>query len=229
MRHTVLIVTDRPTAQHSDQHWLAEQGLRVLLAGDRQEALAIAQYENPALILLDTKGPQFDDYGWLYRLRRGGRRPISILAECASESDAQLWLDYGADDFMLRPFEMGELRARIRVALARTAAFGGRGSDVLRVGEIVLDEQLHLVTVGGKPAALTDTEFALLATMMRYPGRAFSRVELGEQLAQVGFVGIASTLNVHIRNLRLKIEADPHFPRYVQTVFGIGYRIDKAS
>jgi DNA-binding response OmpR family regulator len=229
MRHTVIIVMDRPAVQHADQGWLAEQGLRVLLTCDRQEALRIVQHENPALVLLDTGTPQLDDYGWLDRLRHGGRRPVSILAECATETDAQLWLDYGADDFMLRPFQAEELRARIRVALARAAAYSGRGGDVLRVGDIVLDEQMGAVTVRTKPVALTGTEFALLAALMHFPGRAFSRAELGDQLARVGFAGIASTLNVHIRNLRLKIEPNPHTPHYIQTVFGVGYRMEKAA
>ena len=137
-----------------------------------------------------------------------------------------LGLELGADDYVIKPFRMRELAARVRAVLRRKEAAAGPAEQA-RVGDILLDKSRHEVRVGEKRVALTPLEFDLLSALMRSPGRVYTRAELVDTLMDSGFAGLESTLNVHMRNLRLKIEQDPSNPRYLETVFGVGYRIRK--
>jgi DNA-binding response OmpR family regulator len=228
MPTTVLVVDDQSNVRKLLQEYLTEQGFRVITAADGQMALYSARHEQPDLVLLDIMMPKMDGYQFLRQYRQERQTPVIIITARDEETDAVLGLDLGADDYIIKPFRMRELAARIRAVLRRTTD-GVEKFEVLRAGAITLDERSHMVTVEGREASLTPIEFDLLAALMRSPGRVFSRTELVELLESTGFTGLDSTLNVHIRNLRLKIEKDPAKPVYIDTVFGVGYRFQKSG
>jgi len=172
--------------------------------------------------------PNMDGYQFIRQYRQERQTPIIVITAREEETDAVLGLDLGADDYVIKPFRMRELLARIRAALRRKDQ-GTEKFEHLRAGDIVLDERTHSVSVKNEPISLTPIEFDLLATLMRSPGRVFTRTDLVDVLANSGFAGLETTLNVHIRNLRLKVEPDPTNPQYIETVFGVGYRIQKTG
>lgn len=228
MLNTILVVDDQASVRQLLREYLTEQGFRVLTAGDGQEAFHLARHEPPDLILLDIMMPRMDGYQFLRQYRQERQTPVIIITAREEETDAVLGLDLGADDYIVKPFRMRELVARIQAVLRRVHGVGEK-AELLRVGEIVLDQRMHTVTAHGASVSLTPIEFDLLAVLMRCPGRAFSRAELVDHLLDSGFTGLDRTLNVHIRNLRTKIEPDPSNPQYIETVFGVGYRFRKPS
>jgi len=228
MTHTILVVDDQSNVRKLLQEYLTEQGFRVVTAADGQMALYSARHEQPDLVLLDIMMPKMDGYQFLRQYRQERQTPVIIVTAREEETDAVLGLDLGADDYIIKPFRMRELAARIRSVLRRTGDTTEK-FELLRAGNITLDERTHTVTVGEEPVPLTPIEFDLLATLMRSPGRVFNRSELVDALAESGFTGLDSTLNVHIRNLRLKIETDPGSPEYVETIFGVGYRFHQPT
>ncbi|MBK8987609.1 MAG: response regulator transcription factor [Chloroflexi bacterium] len=167
--------------------------------------------------------PEMDGYTFMRTFRQEADAPIILLTAKLEETDKVLGLELGADDYVTKPFGMRELVARVRAVLRR-AGHSDTPAEVLRVADVVLDRNGRRVTVAGKEAQLTPSEFDLLAMFMASPGRAFSRLELLEQLQGIALESAEKTINVHIRNLRTKIEPDPANPRYVETVFGVGYR-----
>ncbi len=228
MANTILVVDDASNVRQLLQDYLTEQGFRVITATDGQEALYSTRHDPPDLILLDIMMPKMDGYQFLRAYRKERQTPIIIITAREEETDAVLGLDLGADDYVVKPFRMRELLARIQAALRR-ADHTQANFELLRFGDIVLDERNHLVKVKDSPVTLTPIEFDLLAVFMRSPGRVFPRSDLVDLLADSGFSGLDSTLNVHIRNLRLKIEPDPANPEYIKTVFGIGYQFEKVD
>lgn len=222
MAPTILVVDDQPSIRQLLQEYLTEQGFRVLTAVDGQNAIYMARHDPPDLILLDIMMPKMDGYQFLRQYRQERQTPVIIITAREEETDAVLGLELGADDYVIKPFRMRELVARIQAVLRRKQQ-NPQKFEVLRAGDICLDERSHSVMVGGDPVALTPIEFALLEVFLREPGRVFTREELTDHLMNSDFVGISSTLNVHIRNLRMKIEPDPAQPRYIETVFGVGY------
>jgi DNA-binding response OmpR family regulator len=227
MPKTILVVDDQSNVRQLLQEYLTEQGFNVLTATDGQNALYTARHATPDLILLDIMMPKMDGYQFLRQFRQERQTPVIIITAREEETDAVLGLDLGADDYVIKPFRMRELLSRIR-ALLRRAEGSNETFELLREGELVLDERTHSVTSAGAEIPLTPIEFDLLAVLMRSPGRVFSRSELVDQLTDTGFAGLDTTLNVHIRNLRMKIEADPGDPHYIETVFGVGYRFRKS-
>jgi len=228
MTITILVVDDQSSIRRLLEDYLTEEGFHVVTAVDGQEAIYTARHEQPDLILLDIMMPKMDGYQFLRQYRQERQTPIIIITARDEETDAVLGLELGADDYVIKPFRMRELSARIRAVLRRKED-GAEKFEVLRVGEIVMDETAHTVKARSEQVSLTPIEFDLLAVLMRSPGRVFSRTELVDHLTDSGFTGLDSTLNVHIRNLRMKIEQDPGSPRYIETVFGIGYRIQKMA
>jgi len=226
MTETIMVVDDQSSVRQLLQDYLTEQGFRVVEAADGQTALYLARHEQPDLILLDVMMPKMDGYQFLRQFRLERRTPVIIVTAREDETDAVLGLDLGADDYVTKPFRMRELLARIRAVLRRADGSAER-FELLRAGNVILDERTHSVAVGGMPVTLTPIEFDLLAILMRSPGRVFTRNELVDLLSGSGFAGLDSTLNVHVRNLRLKIEPDPANPIYVETIFGVGYRFQK--
>ncbi len=227
MSNTILVVDDQSSVRQLLQEYLTEQGFRVILATDGQNALYTARRDPPDLILLDIMMPKMDGYQFMRAYRQERQTPIIVITAREEETDAVLGLELGADDYVIKPFRMRELLARIHAVLRRNEDAPHR-FEILRAGEIQLDERTHTVLVKGEPAPLTPIEFDLLATLMRSPGRVFTRSDLVDLLSDSGFAGLENTLNVHIRNLRLKVEPDAANPTYIETVFGIGYRFQNA-
>jgi len=224
MTETILVVDDQPSVRTLLKDYLTSQGYRVVTANDGQDALFVARHERPNLVLLDIMMPKMDGYQFLSAFRRENQVPVIVLSAKEEETDTVLGLELGADDYVIKPFRMRELLARVRAALRRVET-PLEPASLLRVGDLVLDRAAHSVHIGEKEANLTSLEFDLLELLMTTPGRVFSRTELVDRLYESGFTGLESTLNVHIRNLRLKIEPDPAAPRYLETVFGVGYRM----
>lgn len=228
MSDTILVVDDQSSVRQLLQEYLTEQGFRVLTAPDGQSALYTARHDQPDLILLDIMMPKMDGYQFLRLYRQERQTPVIIITAREEETDAVLGLDLGADDYVIKPFRMRELLARIRAVLRR---LGGpsEAPEQLHVGDVSLDQATHTVTVKGSPVILTPIEFDLLAVLMRSPGQVFTRSQLVEHLLNSGFTGLDRTLNVHIRNLRTKIEPNAAAPIYIETVFGVGYRFHKPA
>lgn len=226
MPKKVLIVDDKANVRDLLRDYLTQQGFAVATAVNGREALYAARHEHPDLILLDIMMPEMDGYEFLRQYRRERSVPVIIITAKDEETDAVLGLELGADDYVLKPFRMRELAARVRAVLRR-AEPPDPALKPLHVGDLLLDEARHTLTVRGRPVTLTPTEFNLLALLMRSPGRVFTRQQIADHLAEDGFSGLERTLNVHVRNLRLKIELDPENPTYIETVFGVGYRLNR--
>jgi DNA-binding response OmpR family regulator len=195
----------------------------VLEARDGEMALTLARIEQPDLIVLDLMLPGVDGLDVCRRLRRESGVPIIMLTARVEEADRIVGLELGADDYVTKPFSPRELVARVRATLRRASGEVGPAC-VLRAGEIELDTASLTATLAGEPLDLTPTEFQLLAVLVRQPGRIFSREQLLEAVHGVAFDGYDRSIDSHIKNLRRKIEADPRQPRYIQTVYGMGYR-----
>lgn len=228
MSETILVVDDQSSVRQLLQEYLTEQGFRVITAVDGQMALYSARHDQPDLILLDIMMPKMDGYQFLRVYRQERQTPIIIITAREEETDAVLGLELGADDYIIKPFRMREMLARIRAVLRRVEG-PERKPELLHVGEVQLDQSTHHVTVSGASVELTPIEFDMLAVLMHSPGQVFTRAQLVEHLINSGFTGLDRTLNVHIRNLRTKIEPDPGNPRFIETVFGIGYRFHKPA
>ena len=224
MTRTILIVDDKASLRSMVKAYLSEQGYRVVTAGDGQEALFVAREEKPDLILLDIMMPKIDGYEFIRIFGKERETPIIVLTAKIDETDKVLGLEMGADDYITKPFGMRELLARIRAVLRRSEK-SATSSDILRVTDIILDKNQRIVTVKDKSVNLTPTEFDLLAILMSEPGHVFSRSTLLEAIQGISFEGLERSINVHIRNLRTKIEPDPGNPIFIETVFGVGYRL----
>jgi two-component system, OmpR family, alkaline phosphatase synthesis response regulator PhoP len=223
MTKTILVVDDKANVRTLVREYLTEQGFRVVTAENGQNALYAARQEKPDLILLDIMMPEMDGFEFIRAYRKESDTPVILLTAKLEESDKVIGLELGADDYITKPFGMRELVARIHTVLRRAGQIP-HPSPRLQIGDIVLDRETHSVAVSGRPVHLTPSEFDLLALLMNAPGRVFSRLDLLEDLQGTSFEGVARTIDVHIRNLRTKIESDPANPRYIETVFGIGYR-----
>ena len=226
MAKKILVVDDKASVRKLVQEYLSEQSYQVVTAANGREAIYTARHEEPDLILLDIMMPEMDGFEFISTYRRERKTPIILLTAKLEESDKVIGLELGADDYITKPFSMRELLARIRAVLRRVSE-GVSSAEVLRAGGISLDNTSRQVQIDGESIHLTPSEFDLLAILMRSPGRVFSRMELLEELQGTAFEGIARTIDVHIRNLRTKIEPDPANPVYIETVYGTGYRLSK--
>lgn len=223
MPQTILVIDDEVKLREMVRLYLEREGYRVVEAANGSDALFVARYEKPDLVLLDLMMPQMGGYDFLRHFKQESDSPIIILTAKMEESDKVAGLELGADDYVTKPFGIQELIARVRAVLRR-AGQPSHLPELLRVGEITLDRAGRTVNVSGNPVALTPSEFDLLETFMLSPGRAFSRLDLLESVSGDAYEGYERTIDVHIRNLRTKIEPVPSKPRYIQTVYGMGYR-----
>ena len=223
MTKTILVVDDEPRLVSLVEAYLAQEGFKVLSAGDGQDALFIARQEKPDLIVLDIMMPEMDGYEFMRLHRKERETPIILLTAKVEADDRVLGLELGADDYVTKPFRPRELVARIRAVLRR-AGQTQPSAQVLRAADVTLDRETHTVEVSGQFVDLTPSEFDLLAALMSVPGRAYSRLELLDRIQGVAYEGYERTIDVHIKNLRAKVEPDVRNPRYVQTVYGVGYR-----
>jgi DNA-binding response OmpR family regulator len=223
MAKTILVVDDKASMRTLIRDYLTEEGFRVVVAENGRTALFIARQEKPDLILLDILMPELGGYEFLRVYRKERNTPIILVTAKVEESDKVLGLELGADDYITKPFGMREMVARIRAVMRR----GGQelpAGEVLRAADVVLDRANRSVQAAGGPVKLTPSEFDLLAALMETPGRVLSRSALLELLQGPTGEGVERTVDVHVRNLRTKLEQDPSHPRYIETVFGIGYR-----
>lgn len=223
MSKTILVVDDKANVRTLLREYLGEEGFRVATAENGQAALFVARHEKPDLIILDIMMPEMGGYDFLRAYRKESQTPVILLTARLDETDKVLGLELGADDYVTKPFGMREIVARIRAVLRRTGQVT-TPVEILRGGNIRLDKGAHTVQVDDEYVDLTPSEFDLLAILMEASGRALSRMDLLEKLQGAAFEGVERTIDVHIRNLRTKVEADPATPRYIETVFGVGYR-----
>jgi DNA-binding response OmpR family regulator len=223
MAKKILVVDDKQELRTLLKSYLAQEGFEVATAGNGQEALFVARREKPDLILLDIMMPEMGGYDFLRVYSREADTPVILLTARLEENDKVLGLELGADDYVTKPFSPRELTARIRAVLRRLEK-QANSQELLRAADIILDRAGRILTVAGQGIDLTPSEFDLLATLMAAPGRVFSRLELLDRLQGAAYEGYERTIDVHIRNLRTKIEADPSHPRYIETVYGAGYR-----
>ena len=220
---TILVVDDEPQIVQLVRDYLEHGGFKVVTAADGSSALRLAATVRPDLIVLDLGLPGVDGLDVTRSLRRNGEVPIIMLTARTDESDKLVGLELGADDYITKPFSPKELVARVRSVLRRSEA-AKSPSDVIRLGDVELDVPSMRLTIGARAIELTQTEFQLLATMARQPGRVFSRAQLLNAVHGVAFESYERAIDAHVKNLRRKIEPDPHNPRYLLTVFGVGYR-----
>ena len=225
MNRTILVVDDDKKIVQLVSLYLRKEGYRVLPAFDGQEALEIARSQQPDLIVLDLFLPELDGTDVCRLLRADSRVPIIMLTARATDEDKLLGLDLGADDYLTKPFNPRELVARVRAVLRRTLPDDDPNGE-LHFGDLAISLVRREVAAHGQPVSLTPTEFRLLETLVREPGRAFSRSELLDRAFGFDYDGIERTVDVHIMNLRRKIEPQPGTPRYIMTVPGFGYRFE---
>jgi len=227
MNETILVVDDEERLVSLVRAYLAQEGFHVVTAHDGREALFAARQAKPDLIILDLMMPEMDGWEFIRLHHKERDTPIILLTARVEETDKVLGLELGADDYITKPFSPRELVARVRAVLRRAQKEPAE-ADVLRADNLALDRTAHRVTVAGEMVDLTPSEFDLLATLMSTPGRAFSRMELLDRLQGDAYEGYERTVDVHVKNLRAKIEEDPRNPRYIETVYGVGYRFKGA-
>jgi DNA-binding response OmpR family regulator len=223
MAKKILVVDDKKELRTMVKQYLVQEGFEVVTAGDGREAIYVARQEKPDLIILDLMMPEMGGYEFMRLYNREANTPILILTAKLEENDKVLGLELGADDYVTKPFSLRELTARVRAVLRRTEKQEGAG-DVLRAADITLDRTSRVVMVGTKMIDLTPSEFELLATLMSAPGRVFTRLELLDRLQGAAYEGYQRTIDVHIRNLRAKLEPAAHQSTYIETIYGVGYR-----
>lgn len=220
---TILIVDDKLNTLRLLTDYLSENGFRIVTATNGRDALFVARHEKPDIVLLDIMMPEMDGLEFVRHFRRERQTPVIMLTARVEETDKVVGLELGADDYVTKPFGMAELVARIRAVLRR-ASEPPSPVEILRIGDVTLDRGTHLVRFEDRRIELTPSEFDLLTVLMSAPGQVFTRTQLLERLKGDLFENVERTVDVHVRNLRAKLEPDPANPHYILTVFGVGYR-----
>ncbi len=221
----ILLVDDEPKIAQLARDYLESAGFSVLTAGDGKAALEAARSANPDLIVLDLGLPEMDGLDVTRAVRKESEVPIIMLTARGEESDRLVGLELGADDYIVKPFSPKELVARVRAVLRR-AENSNTQADLIRAADLSLDVPRMKVTVKDRAVEMTATEFQLLATLARRPGRIFTRAQLLDAVRGVAFESYERAIDSHIKNIRRKIEPDPREPRYVLTVYGVGYKFN---
>ena len=225
---TILVVDDEPGIASLVRDYLEHAGFAVLVAGDGRNALALARSRRPDLVVLDLGLPGLDGLDVARALRRDSDVPILMLTARTDEADRVAGLELGADDYVSKPFSPREIVTRVRAILRRTEIATTLADAPIRVLDVELDPARLRASIGGRPVDLTPTEFALLATLARQPGRVFTRSQLLDAIHGVAFEAYERAIDGHVKNLRRKLEPDPAHPRYLLTVHGAGYRFADA-
>ena len=222
----ILIVDDETRLVDVLRAYLERDGYRVAAAYNGREALLLARREKPDLVLLDLMLPEMDGMEVCRTLRKESEVPIIMLTARSEETDKLIGLELGADDYVTKPFSPREVVARVRAVLRRSLMSPGAGEEAITLGNLVIDQARHEVRRQDEVIAITPTEFELLWALASNRGRVLSRLQLMEKALGDSYEGYERTIDAHIKNLRRKIELDPAHPRYVQTVFGVGYKVE---
>jgi two-component system, OmpR family, alkaline phosphatase synthesis response regulator PhoP len=223
---TILVVDDEPKITQLVRDYLERAGFTVRTAHDGREALMRARTDRPDLVVLDLGLPLLDGLDVTRQLRREGSTPIIMLTARDDEVDRVAGLELGADDYVTKPFSPRELVARVRAVLRRR--LDTPSDERLTAGDLVLDLPRMRVSAAGKAVELTTTEFQLLSTLARQPGRIFTRAQLLDAIHGVAFESYERAIDAHVKNIRRKLEANPRDPRYLLTVYGVGYKLADA-
>jgi len=223
---TILIIEDEPELVKVLRSYLEQAGFSVAAAGRGDTGLAAWESKHPDLVILDLNLPGMDGLDVARAIRRKSSTPIIMLTARVEETDQLIGLEMGADDYIAKPFSPRIVVARVRALLRRSETVP-EAPRLLRVADLEIDLDGYTLQRAGKLVELTPTEFNLLATLAAQPGRAFSRLQLLEASQGVAYEGYERTIDAHIKNLRAKLEPNPKKPRYIETVFGIGYRFPK--
>jgi DNA-binding response OmpR family regulator len=223
---TILVVDDEARLVSLIESYLSQEGYRVVSAANGREALSKTRAERPDLIVLDLMMPEMDGFEFMRLHRQEAATPIILLTARVEDEEKVIGLELGADDYMTKPFRPRELLARIRAVLRRAGESAPKAT-VVKAADVTLDRETRIVTVGERSVDLTPSEFDLLAAMMSAPGRVFSRLDLLDIIQGVRYEGYERTIDTHVKNLRGKIEANPREPRYIETLYAVGYRFAK--
>jgi len=226
MPQTILIVDDERRMVSLLQSYLAQEGYQVVTAYNGREALDVARQANPDLVVLDIMMPEMNGYEFMQAHRAERDTPIIMLTAKVEDEDKIIGLELGADDYVTKPFKPRELMARVRNVLRRVGKNETKGKT-LKVLDLSLNHETRDVTIGTRSTDLTPSEFDLLAALMTQPGKVFSRLDLLDVIQGVRYEGYERTIDTHIKNLRAKIETDARKPQYIETVYGVGYRMKK--
>jgi DNA-binding response OmpR family regulator len=222
----ILVVDDEPQIVDLLRSYLRRDGFDVDEAGDGEAALAACARRIPDLVILDLMLPKVDGREVCRRIRETSQTPIIMLTARDEETDKLLGLELGADDYITKPFSPREVLARVRAVLRR----GGREAvEMVRVGDLIIDLRAHEVNLQGRRVDLTPTEFRLLEILAGHPNQVFTRMQLIDRVQGHAFEGYERTVDAHIKNLRGKVEPDPRNPRYILTVYGVGYKFQTAA
>lgn len=223
MAKTIMVVDDEKRLVSLVESYLNQEGYRVVTAFNGREALSVARSEKPDLIILDLMMPEMDGHEFIERYRRDEQTPIILLTARVEEEEQVIGLELGADDYVTKPFRPRELMARVRAVLRRAGQVEPP-AKVLEVADVTLDRESRSVRVRQEYIDLTPSEFDLLAALMSAPGKVFSRLDLLDIIQGIRYEGYQRTIDLHIKNLRAKIEQNPRAPSYIETVYGVGYR-----
>jgi DNA-binding response OmpR family regulator len=225
---TILVVEDELKIARLVRDYLEHAGFQVTVTGDGESALSSARGSRPDLVILDLGLPGRDGLDVAREIRRSSNVPIVMLTARGDETDRVAGLELGADDYVVKPFSPKELVARVRSVLRRTDAAAVTGPEILRAADVEVDVPRMRVSVGRRVVDLTPTEFQLLATLVRQPGRVFTRGQLLDSIHGVAIESYERAIDAHVKNLRRKLEPEPGQPRYLLTVRGVGYRFTDA-
>jgi DNA-binding response OmpR family regulator len=224
---TILVVDDEPKITKLVRDYLERAGFGVRVASDGKAALATARSEKPDLIILDLGLPKMDGLDVARELRKASHVPIIMLTARSEESDKLIGLELGADDYITKPFSPKELVARVRVTFRRMEDYAAQNNELIRVADLTLDvPRLRVTSREREVEELTPSEFALLAALARAPGRVFTRAQLLDALHGVAFESYERAIDAHVKNIRHKLEPHPSEPRYILTVYGVGYKFN---
>ncbi len=225
MAHKILVADDEQAILDTVRAYLIEAGLEVVTARNGREAVYAFRHEQPALIILDVMMPEMDGWEAARLIRKESQIPLLFLTARVDDIDHVTGLEIGADEYITKPFSPRVLVAHVRALLRRVYGDLGAAASVWRAGDLEVNSEMRTVLRGDTKIDLTPTEFELLAALIARPGRVFTRAELLDRLQGQSFAAFERAIDVHIKNLRHKLEPDPREPQYIETVFGVGYKM----
>jgi DNA-binding response OmpR family regulator len=229
MTRKILIADDEQHILETIAAYLRQEGYQVVTARNGSEAVYTFRHEQPDLVILDVMMPEMDGWQVARLIRKDSSVPLLFLTARIDDADQITGLELGADEYIAKPFSPRVVVAKVRALLRRAYGELAQEPQIWRVGDLELNAESRRVMVGGQPIDLTPSEFGILQTLLARPGRVFTRMELLDAVQGEAYAGYERTIDVHVKNLRLKIEPDPRTPRYIETVYGVGYRLRPAD